>query len=281
VTLSAGDRYFFVHLQKTGGTTLLERLRATFDRADIYPDATDGDAVESTISVRHLIDRWRARRDEIKIVAGHFPLCTAELLGGDFRTVTVLRDPVERTLSYLRHHREMTPTDRDEPLEAVYEDPFRYHGLIHNHMVKMLSLTLEEMTHGALTHVQFTRNHLERAKQRLAKVDVMGVQEQFGEFWSEVALLLGWHLGEQVYFNRTAPVEVSRSFRARIAEDNDLDVELYKYALSLRAERREHRNGPLLPEVGGSMHPVSNAVSPLIESSSSDLGWAIWHGGLR
>ena len=41
------------------------------------------------------------------MVTGHFPLCTTELLGGAFTTFTVLRDPVERTLSYLRHHRKI------------------------------------------------------------------------------------------------------------------------------------------------------------------------------
>ncbi len=56
-----------------------------------------------------LLERWKARRDEIRVVTGHFPLCVTELLDADFATFTVLRDPVERTLSYLRHHRDTTP----------------------------------------------------------------------------------------------------------------------------------------------------------------------------
>jgi hypothetical protein len=239
VTTAAADRYFFLHLQKTGGTTLVHRLPRTFRSAEIYPNDGDGGAVESTISVEHLIDRWQHRGHEIAILAGHFPLCTTELLGVKFRTLTVLRDPVERTLSYLRHHREMTPSDRDKPLEAIYEDPFRYHGLIHNHMVKMLSLTASEMTDGALTRVEFTWQRLERAKRNLAAVEVVGLQEEFREFWDELTRRFGWQLGEPAYSNWTRPIDVAESFVARIADDNALDVELYRHAQAICAQRRK------------------------------------------
>ena len=80
-----------------------------------------------------LLERWEARRDEIQVVTGHFPLCTTELLDADFTVITVLRDPVERTLSYLRHHRDTTPADSElpargdlrgpGPLQAVHREP--------------------------------------------------------------------------------------------------------------------------------------------------------------
>ena len=57
------------------------------------------------------------------MIAGHFPLCTIELLDAEFTTLTVLRHPVERTLSYLRHHRDTTPADSERSLEELYEQP--------------------------------------------------------------------------------------------------------------------------------------------------------------
>ena len=54
---------------------------------------------------------------------GHFPLCTLELLGGSFTTLTILRDPVERTLSALRDQQERSPELRGAPLELIYDDP--------------------------------------------------------------------------------------------------------------------------------------------------------------
>ena len=101
------QRYFFVHLQKTAGTSFSRQMKE-FGRPAIYPSDQDGNPITRAIDVEHLLARWRDRRDQIRVITGHFPLCTVELLDADFNTFTVLREPVERTLSYLRHHRKMT-----------------------------------------------------------------------------------------------------------------------------------------------------------------------------
>jgi Sulfotransferase family len=234
-----GSRFFFVHVQKTAGTALFKRLQRQFGKRSVYPDASDGDVltVMPQLSVDTLRQRWRERRNEIRVVTGHFPLCTTELLGEQFTTLTVLREPVERTLSYLRHHRTLTPEDCGKPLEAIYEDEFRYQALIHNHMVKMFSLTRDEMTDGALTPIEFTSAHLDRAKQQLATVDLVGLQEGFEGFCEHLQQRFGWDLGAPLYANRTEPVEVSSTFCNRIARDNSMDMELYAYAERLCQER--------------------------------------------
>jgi hypothetical protein len=235
-----GSRFFFVHVQKTGGTALFKRLKHQFGERAVYPDASDGDVVSIApqLSIDVLLARWQERRDEVQVVTGHFPLCTIELLGGGFTSLTVLREPVARTLSYLRHHQKLTPADQDKSLEAIYDDEFRFQTLVHNHMVKMFSLTTSEMTDGTLTPVAFTPAHLDRAKRNLATVDALGLQESFDEYCEHLERRFGWHLGDPLRANRTMPVAVSESFRTRIAEDNSMDVELYDYALELYDERR-------------------------------------------
>ena len=185
-------------------------MKSYFGSQAIYPDETDGIIPDAVLVHEQLAERFAARRDDIRVITGHFPLCVSEMLGADFTTLTVLREPVERTLSYLRHHRMLLQEDRDAPLEPIYEDPFRFHGLVHNHMVKMFALTPETMTAGALTHVEFERHHLELAKERLATVDVVGVQERFEEFCTELERRFGWDLGPPLFANRTEPVEVTR-----------------------------------------------------------------------
>jgi hypothetical protein len=231
-------RFFFVHLQKTAGTSLILRLQRHYPRAAIYPNKSDGDIVACVISVEHLLERWAARGEQVRFVSGHFPLCTTELLGGGFTTLTVLRDPVERTLSYLRHHRQVTPGDAELSLEDVYGDDFRFHGLVHNHMTKMLSLLPEEMDAGALTRVEFDDERLERAKRRLAGVDAVGLQEDFDSFCDQVARRFGWRLGPPLRANPTRTCDVSPQLRARIEEDNAADLELYAFARGLVARRR-------------------------------------------
>ena len=226
-----------MHLQKTAGTALIMRMRRHFGRPAIYPDESAKGDVAAVISVDHLRRRWQACAGAYRVVTGHFPLCTTELLGGDFTTFTVLRDPVERTLSYLRHHRQLTPADADRPLEEICEDPFRYDAMVHNHMVKMFSLRTAEMTDGMLTPVEFTPERLVDAKERLASVDVVGVQDHFEEFCDELSARFGWRLGEPMHANRTVPERVPSSFRNRIERDNATDLELYEYARDLVAAR--------------------------------------------
>jgi Sulfotransferase family len=245
------DRFFFIHLVKTAGTSFRKRLEHHFGETAIYPDASDVDRSEY-FSIERVRERMRARGDEIRVVTGHFPLCTAEILGGGFTTLTIVREPVERILSHLHHHRAWTPSDRDKSLEEIYSDPQVFHGLVHNHMVKMLSLTPDEAQRakelqlaGMLTRVEFTQERLERAKAGLASVDAVGLHERIDEFFEELAARFGWDLGPPQHQMRVDPLakrglvaEVSDSFRARITEDNAMDVELYRFAQHLRDRRQ-------------------------------------------
>lgn len=230
-------RFFFIHMLKSAGTSLYMRLPRHFGDEGVYPNSTDGDPVVTApqLDVDQLLRRWTQRADEIRIVAGHFPYCTTELLGGRFITFTILRDPLERTLSFLRHQRKDSPGDRDLPLEAIYEQQPRFDWLIHNHMVKMLSLTTDEMTGGAMTVVDFDEERLARAKATLDRIDLVGLTEDFADFQWQLRERFGIDLGEPLHANRTPPEACPDSLRARIERDNALDIELYEYA------RQRHR----------------------------------------
>ena len=237
------DRRFFVaHMQKTAGTALRDRLRATFPEEQIYPNRSDGpDPRVSVISVSHLRERWAARGQQIRLLTGHFPVRIVELLDAPFVTMTVLRHPVERTLSFLRHQaeRRQRGANEDTPLVEIYEDKFRFEHMIQNHMVRTLSLSPEEMLaqDGVLTPVPYTAERLELAKEALAGLDLFGLQEHFEDFCDELADRYGLDAGESVRSNTTEPTDVPAGFAERIAEDNALDMELYDYACALYCER--------------------------------------------
>jgi hypothetical protein len=243
-------RFFIVHLQKTAGTSLRDRFRATLPESAIYPNSTDGrDKRLSVISVSHLLERWRERSDEIRLVAGHFPLSTIELLDADFVTLSILRPPIERTLSYLRHQKKINPADRELSLETIYDDPFRYSGLIRNHMVRMFSIRVDEMGpgDGVLTDVGDSEDQLERAKVALAGLDGFGLQPHFEEFWTDFALRHGLEIGEPVRSNTTEPEEGPPELIERITHDNALDIAFYDYAEQLYATRRQDAARPSAP----------------------------------
>jgi hypothetical protein len=237
-------RFFFVHMMKTAGTALRYRLINHFSASAVYPaEGVDGqgkDLVEGVLSIKYLLDRLAERGDEVRVITGHFPLCTADLLGERFTTFTLLREPVERTLSFLRDRRDHGPAEhRDRPLEQIYDDPFWFNGFAHNHMTKMLSLTVAELQNGMFTHVGFSRERIDRAMEAVARMDAVGLQERYEDFCGELTARFGWDLGEPQVVNASEPVEVPDAFRERIAEDNALDVELYEFARQLVASRAE------------------------------------------
>ena len=193
------------------------------------------------ISVDQLLSVWAERGDEIRVVTGHFPLCTTELLGGGFTTLTVLRHPLDRTVSYLRHHRRTTPEDADLTLEQIYDDGFRFNGLIQNHMTKMLSLDPGEMNDGALTRVSFHRR-APRPRQgapcrRRGSRYPRGLRVLLPRARGALRMVHGRLAGHEP----RAQGELRPGFRDRILEENAHDVELYEFARRLVAEREQVR----------------------------------------
>ena len=179
----------------------------------------------------------------------------------------MLREPVERTLSHLRHHRKMNAEARDLPLETIYEDVFRP-AFFANHMVKMFSLTAEEIATSAardtwamVMRIDFTPDRLARAKEHVGRSTCSGLHDPFDDFCAELQSRFGWQLGEPLYANRTPAEAVPASLRARIASDNAIDLELYEHACAYTATPPAqagsarvgmHRAGPSRPaEAGG------------------------------
>jgi hypothetical protein len=238
-------RFFYVHVQKAAGTEVRERLKRNFAPAAMYPDPTDGDlrTVAPQVSVAQLLARWTVRKDEIEIITGHFPYATHQLLDADFVTLSVLREPVERVLSHLRHHRKLTPGTEDMTLEALYDDVLTPE-FFHNHMVKMFSLSPAEIAESAaldrwpaLKVIDLTPDRLATARANVEQLDVLGLQDDLPAFCEELTARFGWDLGEPLYANRTPAEDAPAALRRRIAADNALDAELWEHARTVHARR--------------------------------------------
>ena len=225
-------RYFFLHIPKTAGTALDLSLRQ-YHGDSVYPLPSNGalppyrEYILAYIDVKRLEASFRRLPNQIRLIID-------EVLDTALTTFTVLRDPVERALSLLRRHKERNQNFADATLDEVYEDPYIFHGTIHNFMVRVLSMTVPEMRTGAWTTLPYDEARLERAKQNLEhRIEVFGVQEDFDRFCEQLSLRFGWDLGNIASVNLSAPVEASDALRQRIARDNAFDVELYRFAKEL------------------------------------------------
>jgi hypothetical protein len=254
-------RYFFVHVMKTAGRTLLRHFRGNFELDEMYPYGKldiryDGDRVDIRhhLEVACLLRLPEERVRRIRVYSGHYPYVASELIGGDFTRLTVLRDPVERTLSLLRQFRRKDPwadpnlrhsaPGEGLTLEQVYENPFVYEPLVHNHQTKIFSMTPDDPLDTYMDVIDVDGKRLTIAKANLANVDFIGLTEHYIDFLDELAAATGWEILRQLRKNETPPEEispVSDSFRRRIADDNAIDMEFYAYAKELVESRRRRR----------------------------------------
>ena len=264
--------FFFVHVMKTGGTTLVLHMVRQFEPGELYPDETldrrNASDVEAYMSIDELLDLPRERKASIRAYTGHFPFMVRDQLGVDLATLTLLRDPVDRTISSLKHFKRLYERYRDLPLEAIYEDAFVFRHFVDNHQTKVFAVTAADRPKAIASRLTQAEMHahlagtggdpdagslapsdtflvddhrLALAKGQLAEVDVIGVSEQFGEFVEELRSRFGWWPGGLSADARanvsTESWDADAALRTRIANDNRFDLELYAYARELVAQR--------------------------------------------
>jgi len=218
-------RWFFVHLMKTGGTSLFFMLQRQFSRKTIFPPSEDADSL--SIDTAAAMAETGNPDSPYRLIAGHYPLSCLEGAPGVWQTFTLLRHPVPRALSALRRQR-----DRAANLsaESIYGDQVRHSLWFDNYMVKALGSTPQDLRGDLFACEQ---RHLDRALAALEQIDVIGVSEDFKPFVRRLEEHFGWDLGEPLEVNRTADYDIPAALVERVWEDNQLDLELYARAREL------------------------------------------------
>lgn len=227
---------FFLHIAKTAGTTLRSYLDGCFAPTSIYPGYIWPE----------LLDWPLERLHEASFVRGHFYY---GLIANLWRTppvcVTMLRDPVERTLSAYGHLK----THADHPehrrtasvaLEDAVDDPWLSPHFL-NAQTNMLTLRFEPvfpfdpMAVRASIRQQQGGADAKAAGRILASFAWVGITERF----EESLLLLCYELGlpvpaglgrENVNLSRPRSEELSSAEHEALLRVNAADLKLYEGA---------------------------------------------------
>jgi hypothetical protein len=250
-------RFFFIHVMKTGGTSFVWQMLSNFEPDEVYPsevDRTSPTDVARYVFIPKMLDLSPERRARIRVYAGHLPYVASELLGIELVRLTLLRDPVDRAVSMLRHVKLRFEQYSQLSLEEIYDDDLVFRRYLDNQQTKVFALTAEEReralagmetqpdTAPLARRLLVEPRRFDQAKANLAKVDVIGLNERYGEFIDELHTRYGWWpngVKEHVRTNVTSDRwPVSASFRRRIADDLGVDLEFYEYAKELVAARR-------------------------------------------
>jgi len=246
---------------KTGGTSLNRMFHAHFGADRTWPASTDARLRRyQKFDPAYLLDMAPEDRADLRYVSMHAGAWVADALFPDLLSVTVLRDPVERTISHLRQLADLPQTPDD--LEAIYAESV-WHVRLVDHQTQVFASSEAELRAqrehrddydpdrlpeaereairealwaGFATTISAAKVIDERAyaeaEARLDRIDEVGVTERLDELVARVAERLGGPLPEVGQANVSADrAEVPDRLRARIEEENRWDRRLYERAL--------------------------------------------------
>jgi hypothetical protein len=214
----------FVHLPRTGGTTLTLIVTRQFPAALSF--AFDGADMDGSLA------RYRAlpehRRRALRLITGHVPFGIHEIVGlGDY--VTMLRDPVERVISmyeYILRRPAHFLHDRVVAMDLAEYVETGVHPDARNGQCRLLS----GEPHEAATCVGEV-DLLERAWRNLESFVAVGLTERFDESLLLYRDRLGWERLSYGCENVLAGRPSAATFPAEVLEvvrqHNTLDLELY------------------------------------------------------
>ena len=101
------DGYFFMHIPKTAGSTFNSYLEEIFKEPHLYPNLTEKRNRKLRPYARRgpLLKLGPKRKEEIQLVRGHLNHKSGSIIFDNPFIMTFLREPVDRILSVIRHHK--------------------------------------------------------------------------------------------------------------------------------------------------------------------------------
>jgi Sulfotransferase family len=220
----------FLHLPKTAGSTLRGIIGRQYGSRSILPLYESSFGEELAAIAPNQMDRLR-------VVMGHFYFGAHISLSKPSTYITVLRDPIDRVISRYYFARR---SPKDELYAAVREMSLKEFAetCVDNDQTRLLAGKYDGSSFGTSSDDEM----LNIAKRNLAKYfAVVGITEEFDRSLILMKRILGWrnpfYIRRNVTRGRPRKDEFPQETLHVIQANNELDLELYRYAKKLFQEQ--------------------------------------------
>ena len=268
--------FLFDHIQKTGGSAFKTVLEQIFGLDNISP------------AVSRRTEIWASERyAAYRVINGHFQAQVPMHIATARRRITILRDPIDRLVSeyyFFRNDVERADWNKFSILAKDY-DLLAYIEVLQAHRDAAISNLYTRHFASQLTRKPLCPSeYLAVAKESLDHYDFVGVQEHFVDTVDLFCIQFGLPgvpvvPSVNVTSKRKSLKEIDIRSRARLVELNQLDMELYHFALEKfqakkrRIFSRSMVQGPLKSSMEDiDAHARARAATENAPESFGDLG---------
>jgi hypothetical protein len=224
----------FLHIPKTAGTTLHDIIERQYAHDTIYTFGSDAHA-----AVKEFKNLSFAEREKIQLLRGHMAFGLHEFLPATNQYFTVLRDPVQRVISYYNF---ILRTPDHYLYEVVQTGNLSLFELLKSELPLMMNDAQVRLLSGVWGDVGFgevSRAMLQTAVRNLEQYFlVVGLTKEFDKTLFLLRKSLNWR--SDTYYERknvtrqgTNQRDLSVETIDLIKQKNQMDIALYQFARSL------------------------------------------------
>lgn len=210
----------FLHIPKAAGST----LRSIIDRH--YPQQVIYKLYGPQTLIDTFINLPEESRNRIRVLQGHIPFGLHKYLNVPVNYLTMLRDPVERVISFYYWILENREESLYEIVRGMSLSNFADSGfpITSNYQTRLISGSMEDSSDA----LAIAKHNLELPN------TIFGLSERFDESLILFRNLLGWksvvYARYNVTKNKPEKRDISDSIIETIKRHNRSDIELYQFA---------------------------------------------------